>query len=128
MKVNQYITWINLLSEPKPTTSILGKIPDLMKEIISERMGNSILLSSNSLANRFILLRWSIRPSQRRRYKNLFSTVRVACRKYFEYLLLQGQISNEKGNVHFDFAVYKFDDVRGNLILGFSARDNNPFL
>ncbi|MBE0525890.1 hypothetical protein E4H12_10105 [Candidatus Thorarchaeota archaeon] len=121
-----------MLSEPELTPSVLGTIPDLMKEIIAETMVNlrtsirkSILVSSNSLANRFIILRWGIRPSQRRRYKNLFSTVRIACRDYFRHLLLQGRISNEKGKVSYDFVVYKFDEIRGNLILGFAAHYNS---
>ena len=124
-----------MLSEPKLTPSILGKIPDVLKDVLADTIsdsskssGRSILISSNSLCNRFIHTRWGIRPSQRRRHRNLFSGVRKACRDYFTHLLEQGSVTNEKGKVSFDFVVYKFDEIRGNLILGFKSRDENPFL
>jgi len=72
--------------------------------------------------------RWGVRPSQRRRHKNLFSDVRKACRDYFNHLLELGRVTNEQGKVSFNFGVYKFDEIRGNLILGFTAIENNPFL
>lgn len=87
-----------------------------------------MLISSNSLANRFIFTRWGIRASQRKRYKNLFSKIRQQCRTYFHHLLSTGQISCTNGTDTLRFGVYKFDEVRGNLILGFvHIDDESPF-
>lgn len=77
------------------------------------------MISSNSLANRFILERWGIRPSQRRRFKNLFASVRKQCRSIFHHVLARGRFEWELGRERFVFGVYKFDEIRGNLILGF---------
>ena len=116
---------------PELTPSIIATIPDLVKEILMETKQHTpgrILLSSKGLANRFILARWGIRPSQRRRNKNLFAQVRKECRKYFRFVLSTERITYEQKGQSIDFGVYKFDEVRGNLILGFSACENNPFL
>lgn len=111
--------------EPNVTTSILANIPDCLRTILQENVQRtsgrrtSILVSSNNLANRFILERWGIRSSQRRRYKNLFSTVRKQCRALFRNCLTRGNIVWKNQNSEFSFGVFKFDEVRGNLILGF---------
>jgi len=111
--------------EPKVTTSILASIPDCLHNMLQEnaqRMKErrtSILVSSNNLANRFILERWGIRSSQRRRYKNLFSTIRKQSRAVFRNYLTRGNIVWKNQNGEFVFGVFKFDEVRGNLILGF---------
>ncbi|TXT56836.1 MAG: hypothetical protein BAJATHORv1_20433 [Candidatus Thorarchaeota archaeon] len=111
--------------EPKTTPSILASIPDCLRMILEDALEKSkvtrksILISSNSLANRFILDRWDIRPSQRRRYRNLFSKIRKQCRQIFQYHLARGRIQwNDKSETYL-FGVFKFDEVRGNLILGF---------
>lgn len=123
------------MSEPTLSPSIIATIPDLLKELITETTENrmylkrkSILISSNALCNKFILTRWGIRSSQRRRYKKLFSDVRKACRDYFNHLLGQSQISCEQKMRRFVFGVYKFDEIRGNLILGFASLEEHPFL
>ena len=111
--------------EPEVTASILDKVPGCLKEIllnsstIEGRGRKSILISSNNLANRFILSRWGIRPSQRRRYRNLFTTIRKHCRLLFNHYLLRGRIEWIDINGNHLFGVYKFDEIRGNLILGF---------
>ncbi|OLS25687.1 MAG: hypothetical protein ThorAB25_22080 [Candidatus Thorarchaeota archaeon AB_25] len=111
--------------EPKVTTSILASIPDCLHNMLQENVQRtkerrtSILVSSNNLANRFILERWRIRSSQRRRYKNLFSTIRKQCRALFRNYLSRGNIVWKNQNSEFSFGVFKFDEVRGNLILGF---------
>ncbi len=125
-----------LLSEPKVTPSIQAAIPDMLKSqlvesvlVKHERKKKSILLSSNSLANKFIFERWGIRSSQRRKYRNLFSDVRKRCRNLFRFFLQKGQISTEKNGVAYAFGVFQFDDVRGNLILGFThLGDDNVFV
>ncbi len=64
-------TEVRLAREPQTTPSILGGVPDLLKSTLLESLdgGNErLLLSSNSLANKFILGRWGIRPTQRKRY------------------------------------------------------------
>ncbi|MFW9794724.1 MAG: hypothetical protein ACFFEE_10505 [Candidatus Thorarchaeota archaeon] len=113
----------SLVREPEATPSILASIPeclrDALKEAMSTRGRKSVLISSNSLTNRFIFSRWGIRPSQRRRYKNLFASVRKQSRVVFQHYLLRGRVewTDESGrNI---FGVYKFDEIRGNLILGF---------
>ncbi|MFX1607391.1 MAG: hypothetical protein ACFFDD_16020, partial [Promethearchaeota archaeon] len=84
--------------EPEVTTSVLASIPDCLQKMLRENAQRnaerrtSILVSSNNLANRFILERWGIRSSQRRRYKNLFSTVRKQCRALFRNYLSRGNI------------------------------------
>ncbi len=111
--------------EPKITTSILGSIPDCLYTMLQEKMPKttsgriSILVSSNNLANRFILERWGIRSSQRRRYKNLYSTIRKQCRVIFRHYLSRGGIGWMTQDDEFVMGVYKFDEVRGNMILGF---------
>lgn len=124
-----------MLTEPKITPSVLAAIPDVLKKHLHEvimkqstRKRKSTLISSNSLANRFMFTKWGIRASQRKRYKNLFSKIRAQSRKYFHYLLSTGQITSTIGKDTFRFGVYKFDEVRGNLILGFVAIDDeSPF-
>ena len=132
MKTNITLEGSILLSEPKVTPSVQAAIPDLLKSqlvesvlVKHERKKKSILLSSNSLANKFIFEKWGIRPSQRRRYKNLFSDVRKRCRNLFRFFLQKGQISTQKTGVEYVFGVFKFDDVRGNLILGFTHLDDD---
>jgi len=120
-----------LMHTPELTPSIIATIPDLVKELLlvtKQHTPARILLSSNGLANRFILTRWGIRPSQRRRNKNLFAQVRKECRKYFRFLLSTERIICEKKGKSTAFGVFKFDEVRGNLILGFTATEKHPFL
>lgn len=111
--------------EPKVTTSILASIPDCLHNMLQENVERtrkrrtSILVSSNNLANRFILERWGVRSSQRRRYKNLFGTIRRQCRGIFRNYLARGNLVWKTQNEEFAFGVFKFDEVRGNLILGF---------
>ncbi len=111
--------------EPIATPSILATAPDILRKALEEsvQLSNmkkrSILISSNSLANRFILERWDIRPSQRRRYRNLFLTVRRQCRSLFENLIARQRIDWGNSSDRHIFGVFKFDEVRGNLILGF---------
>ncbi len=124
-----------MFTEPKITPSVLAAIPDVLKNHLHEvmmkqstRKRRSLLISSNSLANRFIFTRWGIRASQRKRFKNLFSKIRGQCRTYFHHLLSTGQITSTNGKDTFRFGVYKFDEVRGNLILGFvHIDDESPF-
>jgi len=118
--------------EPELTPSIVATIPDTVKEILLESKqqrvpSGRIMLSSNSVANKFIFTRWGIRSSQRRRYKNLFAEVRKECRKYFKYILRIGRISCERKGIGRAFGVFKFDEIRGNLILGFSRIDELPY-
>ncbi len=130
-----YRTGNILFAEPKITPSVLAAVPDVLKSHLYEavmkpstRKRKSMLISSNSLANRFIFTRWGIRASQRKRYKNLFSKIRQQCRTYFHHLLSTGQITCTHGKDIFGFGVYKFDEVRGNLILGFVFINNeSPF-
>ena len=111
--------------EPKVTTSILASIPDVLHNVLQENVQRtterrlSILVSSNNLTNRFILERWGIRSSQRRRYKNLYSTIRKQCRAIFRNYLTRGKIGWRVQTDKYTFGVFKFDEVRGNLILGF---------
>ena len=114
-----------LIVEPETTPSILANIPECLRNILKEskeaskKRKRATLISSNSLANRFILERWGIRPSQRRRFKNLFSSVRKQCRTIFNHVLSRGRMEWNIGNMRYVFGVYKFDEIRGNLILGF---------
>jgi hypothetical protein len=111
--------------EPKVTASILASIPDCLHNMLQENVQRtterrtSILISSNNLTNRFILERWGIRSSQRRRYKNLYSTIRKQCRAIFRNYLTRGNIGWKGQNGEYSFSVFQFDEVRGNLILGF---------
>ena len=124
-----------MLTEPKITPSVLAAVPDILKKYLHEvvmkpptRKRKSMLISSNSLANRFIFARWGIRASQRRRYKNLFSKIRAQCRTYFHHILSTGQITSTNGKDTFRFGVYKFDEVRGNLIFGFVYIDDESYI
>ncbi|MHA2025961.1 MAG: hypothetical protein ACW98U_08685 [Candidatus Thorarchaeota archaeon] len=114
-----------LVREPEATPSILASIPeclrDALKEAVNTRGRKSVLISSNSITNRFIFSRWGIRPSQRRRYKNLFAAVRKQSRVVFQHYLLRGRVEWTDDSGRNVFGVYKFDEIRGNLILGFVA-------
>ena len=116
---------IPLITEPKATPSILAKVPDCLRSILeniakdSEKR-RSVLISSNILANRFIFERWKIRSSQRRKHRELFAIIRKQCRKVLNYYLSRGRIEWEKNGAIHLFGVYKFDEIRGNLILGFA--------
>jgi len=79
----------------------------------------SILVSSNGLANRFILERWGIRPSQRRRYRNLYASVRKQTRNLLQHYLLRERVEWTLAGDTRRFGVFKFDEIRGNLIVGF---------
>ncbi|RDE16601.1 MAG: hypothetical protein C4K49_04370 [Candidatus Thorarchaeota archaeon] len=92
----------------------------LQKIIATQPKGRKpVLVSSNGLANRFILSRWGIRPSQRRRYRQLFSLVRKQCRSVFQYYVSRGWVEWDTTSGNHLLGVYKFDEIRGNLILGF---------
>ncbi len=103
----------------------MAKIPDILRLLIEDQVRNrkevkiSLLISSNSLANKFILSEWGIRPSQRRRYKNLFVVIRRQCRLLFQHLTKDGRFEWTKNGEKFTFGTFKYDEVRGNLILGF---------
>lgn len=111
--------------EPIVTPSILAGIPDCLRNIIRENIKRStekrpsILVSSNTLANRFIFERWGIRSSQRRRYKNLYSKIRQQCRAIFRNYLARGKLAWKDQRDEIVVGVFKFGEVRGNLILGF---------
>ncbi|MFQ5831890.1 MAG: hypothetical protein ACE5H4_04260 [Candidatus Thorarchaeota archaeon] len=115
----------SILFEPKLTPSILASVLDCFKNTLIKsteklrKKRKSILVSSNSFANRFILERWGIRPSQRKRYRNLFASVRKQCRAIFQHYLARGKIEWTDSKKKHVFGVYKFDEIRGNLILGF---------
>ncbi|MGV9102507.1 MAG: hypothetical protein ACOC38_00495 [Promethearchaeia archaeon] len=85
----------------------------------SKNCKNSLLISSNSLANRFILDEWGIRPSQRRQYKNLFSVVRERCRTLFNYYSSKRRFEWTEQDTKYFFGIHRFDKVRGNVILRF---------
>jgi hypothetical protein len=114
--------------DPEITESILARIPECLRKILQasvekyKRRRKGILISSNSLANRFILERWGIRPSQRRRYRNLFATIRRQCRTVFQHYLARKRIEWINESEQYLFGIYKFDEIRGNLILGFVAK------
>ncbi len=115
----------SVFREPKVTSSVLASIPNCLYDMLEEstqraaERRTSILISSNSLANRFILDRWGIRSSQRRRFRNLFGIIRKHCRAVFRNYLASRKISWYMRNEKVVFGVFKFDEVRGNLILGF---------
>ena len=113
---------LRLTTEPQTTPSILGGVPDLLKITLLESVeagSDRLLLSSNSLANKFILERWGIRPTQRKRHRNLFSSVRKHCRTLFRYYIHLGRIAWTDQSEQRIFGVYEYDNVRGNLILSF---------
>jgi hypothetical protein len=115
-------TGAKLVREPQTTPSILGGVPDLLRATLMECIacGNKrLLLSSNSLANKFIFEKWGIRPTQRKRYRNLFSSVRRHCRTLFRYYVHLGRIAWTDNGEQFIFGVYEYDSIRGNLVLSF---------
>jgi len=111
--------------EPETTPSVLATIPDCLRGLLQDAMQDapkqrkSILVSSNGLANRFILERWGIRPSQRRRYRNLYASVRKQTRNLLQHYLLRGRVEWALGGDTRTFGIFKFDEIRGNLIVGF---------
>jgi hypothetical protein len=125
-----------LSSEPVLSPRIVSNIPSLLKATLREafcgdcRKGRrSVLISSNSLANKFIHLQWGIRPSQRRQFRNLFLAVREQCRTIFQYYIKREELFIQEQGREQRCRVYKFDEVRGNLILGFVYIDTNlPFI
>ena len=127
------LSWgCDLSQEVVVTSSIVASIPDLLKRILIENISDekklkhkNILISSNSLANRFIFERWKIRSSQHRYYKNLFSDIRNHCRRIFRYYERKGAIISQVETNLQRFSVYRFDKIRGNLILGFVPIDKD---
>lgn len=111
--------------EPETTPSVLATIPDCLRGLLQDAMEGppkqrkSILVSSNGLANRFILERWGIRPSQRRRYRNLYASVRKQTRSLLQHYLLRERIEWTLAGDTRTLGVFKFDEIRGNLIVGF---------
>jgi hypothetical protein len=115
----------SVIYEPKTTPSILATVPECLRLTLERSVNtetdrrSSILISSNSLANRFILERWDIRPSQRRRFKNLFAIIRKQCRDVFKHYLALSRIEWTRMDRHYIFGIFRYDEIRGNLILGF---------
>jgi hypothetical protein len=116
----------SMSSEPLLTSSVIANIPIVLKQTLIEtiqrqeaKKRRSILISSNNLANRFIHLQWGIRPSSLRHYRNLFSAVREQCRILFHYYLKQEEVIDRRLGAEYKYQVYKFDEVRGNLVLRF---------
>jgi len=113
--------------EPKMTPSVPVNTLECLRGMLMERAKasklkpKSLLISTNSLSNRFIINRWGIRPSQRKRYKYLFASVRMQCRGIFRHFIAKGRIEWDFDSESYLFGVYKFDEIRGNLILGFVA-------
>jgi len=111
--------------EPKATPSVLGLVSEVLRNRLeaflndSRKRKNTVMLSSNGLANRIIIERWGIRPSQRKQYSNLFSDVRRHCRKYFRHLAAGRRFCWRSSSGSYTMGVFKFDEVRGNLILRF---------
>ncbi len=107
-----------------------GKYAKSVSECLNETLSESLLepeqppdstlVSSNKLANRFIFQKWGIRASQRRKYRNLFSKIRQQCRELFRRYLHEGKVEVSNDARRRTLWVYKFDDIRGNLILGFA--------
>ena len=127
--------WNSLSSEHILTPSSISNIPFLLKATLLESLnrysGNgrkNILISSNSLANKFIHSEWGIKPSQRRHYRNLFHAVRKQCRSIFQFYINRGEVLCQEIGVDYKFSVYKFDEIRGNLILGFVYIDGSSYL
>ncbi|MFX1262617.1 MAG: hypothetical protein ACFFAZ_11045 [Promethearchaeota archaeon] len=115
-------------TERRTTPSAMADLPIILKGLLSASISNkqhrkSVLLSSNSLANRFILEKWGIRPSQRKRNKNLFSICRKHARRLFRRTLNRRRFEWTSADGELVFGVYKFDEVRGNLILAFVRID-----
>jgi hypothetical protein len=116
---------INSRLELEATPSILTKIPKTLQSFLLNSIRNktskrkTVLIASNSLANRFILEQWGIRASQRRRYKNLYSLVRHRCRAIFHNYLARGRVEWVSEGERMIFGLYKFDEIRGNIILVF---------
>ncbi len=109
---------------PEVTPSVLGSIPDVLRTVVADTVNHpdrksATLVSSNSIANRCILDRWGIRPSQRNRFKQLFSLIRKHTRKVFEHYLARGWIELKLGSQSVNYRIIKFDEARGNLILKF---------
>ena len=104
-----------------PGAPVISTIRSTLQRTVieSHRNRRSTLISSNNLANKFIFERWGIRSSQRQRYRNLFNQVRTQSRSVMRQCLDEGKLDViDKTDTH-RFDVYKFDDIRGNLILGF---------
>ena len=119
-----------LEDETRATPSAMADLPIILKDLLFASVGTnerrrSVLLSSNSLANRFILEKWGIRPSQRKRNKNLFSISRKQSRRLFRRLLNRGRLEWTTPEIELAFGVYRFDEIRGNLILGFVKLDSD---
>jgi hypothetical protein len=116
---------INSQLEPEATPSILANIPNTLHSFLMNSIKNktrerkTVQVASNNLANRFILEQWGIRASQRRKHKNLFASVRQRCRAIFHNYLARGRVEWVSGDERIIFGVYKFDEIRGNLILAF---------
>ena len=115
-------------AERRVTPSAMADLPIMLKGLLLASVNNaqrrkSVLLSSNSLANRFILEKWGIRPSQRKRNKNLFSISRKHARRLFRRLLNRGRFEWTTSEGEVAFGVYKYDEIRGNLILAFAKID-----
>jgi hypothetical protein len=114
-----------VMDEPEPTPSILAAVPDCLRDALCKTIGaqpkgrKPVLISSNGLANRFILARWGIRPSQRRRYRRLFLLVRKQCRDIFQCYVNRGWLEWDIPTGARMLGVFRFDEIRGNLILGF---------
>ncbi|MGY5851936.1 MAG: hypothetical protein RTU92_00045 [Candidatus Thorarchaeota archaeon] len=110
----------SMSSDYRITPSVLAAIPETLRVLLESNVGRkkSILISSNSLANRFIMNRWEIKPSQRKRNSQLFYEVRQQCRLIFKHFLARGQIEWQRDGKKYVFGVFNYDGIKGNKVLG----------
>lgn len=105
--------------------NVLDEIPVFLEDTLvsiatSENDGqNNIILSSRTLANRFISSRWGIRSSQRRRYLNLFSSLQKHCRILFDQYLASGKLEWADNSGKHLFGVHEISGRRQKHTLGF---------
>ncbi|MDF1537667.1 MAG: hypothetical protein P1Q69_02050, partial [Candidatus Thorarchaeota archaeon] len=111
----------DMTPRPEELANITLCLRNELRKSSQANMGKKtpILISSYSLANRFILDTWNVRPGQRQRFKKLYAAVRKHARNLFSEYLSQGRVLWTVNNLQYGFSVYKFSQNRGIIVLGF---------
>jgi hypothetical protein len=90
----------------------------------SERRKQWNLISSEELVGKYVRERWGVSTSQETCVPRLFQHIRNQSRRVLQQVLDTGQLHLEIDSRAQVYLVFKFEDTRENLVLGFFRPDS----
>ncbi|MGY5874924.1 MAG: hypothetical protein RTU30_04185 [Candidatus Thorarchaeota archaeon] len=121
------------IREPDVTPAVIADIPECLQMFIEMLVGmqsylkgiKPLRISSNTLAHRFIDLRWNITLHHSVQYKQLFKTIEKECHILFQQLLKQEKIAWKRKDESYAFRIIKKYEDPDNIILEFKPTKEN---